>query len=418
MSLKGHRSFTAYLSGEASSLLGTSAHAVALPTLAVLELHAGPDQIAALAVFAQLPTFLLALPAGAVVDRHAKKRLLVGTDLVAAVVVATIPAAAAAGQLSVTLLYGVALTLGASNVIHQAAAIAIVPQLVALDDLAAANSRVGAAFSAADTLGTYAGTAIVALLGAARAFLLDAASYLVSAWCASRIRPIPFPLRNVPKRRRMTGEIVEGLSYVARTPLVRPLVLSLALTGVGSGMIQTFWAYRMLTTLHAGPVGLGVVMGASGIGGLAGAINAPRIVRRWGPGRVLVCAFVICPSMSVPLLLASPGIDWLAVLAVAGAVQMASAACAGTTQRSLRQQICPPELQGRAQQTSTWLVSGSRPFASAAAGALASWGSVSAALYVGTLVLFVPVAVLWYSPVRRLTTMPRAPEPAPSPTAC
>ena len=43
---------------------------------------------------------------------------------------------------------------------------------------------------------------------------------------------------------------MEGLSYVARTPLVRPLVLSLALTGVGSGMIQTFWAYRMLTTLH------------------------------------------------------------------------------------------------------------------------------------------------------------------------
>jgi hypothetical protein len=97
---------------------------------------------------------------------------------------------------------------------------------------------------------------------------------------------------------------------------------------------------------------------------------------------------------------------------------MAAAACAGTTQRSLRQQVCPPELQGRAQQTSTWLVSGSKPFASAAAGALASWLSVWAALCVGTLVLFVPVAVLWCSPVRRLTTMPRAPEPAPSPIVC
>ncbi|WP_326594063.1 hypothetical protein [Streptomyces sp. NBC_01294] len=110
----------------------------------------------------------------------------------------------------------------------------------------------------------------------------------------------------------------------------------------------------------------------------------------------------------VPLLLARPGAGWLAVLALAGACQLAAAAVAGTTQRSLRQQICPPELQSRAQQTSTWLVSGSKPFAALTGGGLATAYGVHAALLAGTLLLLVPVAVLWRSPVRRMAAMPVA----------
>ncbi|WP_073775465.1 hypothetical protein [Streptomyces sp. MJM1172] len=75
-------------------------------------------------------------------------------------------------------------------------------------------------------------------------------------------------------------------------------------------------------------------------------------------------------------------------------------------EKSVRQQICPPQLQARAQQTSTWLVSGSKPFAALVAGALATAYGVRAALAAGTLLLVVPVLVLWRSPVSRLTAMP------------
>ncbi|GGT51630.1 MFS transporter [Streptomyces kurssanovii] len=407
VSLKGHRSFNAYLTGEAASLLGTSVHAVALPALAVLELGAGPDQVALLALLGHLPSFVLALPAGVIVDRHGKKRLLVVTDLVAAAAVALIPVSAAAGVLSIAVLYAVALTVGAATVLHNAAAISVVPQLVPAGLRHVANSRVGVAFSSADIAGTYAGTAVVAVVGASRAFALDAVSYLLSAWCASRIR-LERPAA-VPVRRRMMRQIVEGMGYVARDPLARPLVASLALTGLGTGMVNTYWGFHLLTALQAGPVGLGVVMGVCGAGGLVGAFLAPRLVRRFGPGRVLVTSFTLCAAMGVPLLLARPGPLWLAVLAVAGMVQMAGAACAGTTQRSVRQQICPPELQGRAQQTSTWLVTGSRFLATAAAGVLAATTSVPTALVVGTVLLFAPVVLLCLSPVRGLARMPVAP---------
>ncbi|MFJ6783852.1 MFS transporter [Streptomyces yangpuensis] len=405
--------FRLYLSGESAGLVGTSVQLVALPTLAVLELDATAGQAALLASLAHLPTFLLALPAGGIVDRCTKRALLVGTDLAGAAVVAVVPVAALAGVLSMPVLYGVALVLGAVSVLHQAAAIAIVPQLVEPALLHRANAKVGAAFGAADTAGTYLGTLVVAVVGAAKAFWLDALSYLVSAWCAARIPEPGRPVRAEGRpRRRFTGEIWEGLAYTARTPLVRDLVLALTLTGVGVGVTGALFAYYLLTTLEAGPTGLGVVMGVSGVGALAGALVAPRIVARFGPGPTLLAGFATCPVAGVPLLIAGPGPVWLAVLAATGGLQLAAAAVAGTTQRSVRQQICPPGLQARAQQTSTWLVSGSKPFAALAGGAVATTYGARTALVVGTVVLVLPVAVLWRSPVSRLTAMPVPAQPS------
>ncbi len=167
--------FRLYLVGESAGLVGTSVHLVALPTLAVLELDATAGQAALLASLAHLPTFLLALPAGGIVDRYAKRALLVGTDLAGAAVVTVVPVAALAGMLSMSVLCAVALALGAVTVLHQAAAIAIVPQLVEPALLHRANARVGAAFGAADTAGTYLGTAVVAAIGAANPQVNDRA---------------------------------------------------------------------------------------------------------------------------------------------------------------------------------------------------------------------------------------------------
>ncbi|WP_405816454.1 MULTISPECIES: MFS transporter [unclassified Streptomyces] len=328
--------FRLYLRGESAGLVGTSVHLVALPTLAVLELDATAGQAALLASLAHLPTFLLALPAGGVVDRYSKRDLLVGTDLVGAAVITVVPVAALAGVLSMPVLYGVALVLGAVSVLHQAAAIAIVPQLVEPALLHRANAKVGAAFGAADTAGKYLGTLVVAVVGAAKAFWLDALSYLVSAWCAARIPEPSWPMSAEGRpRRRFAGEIWEGLAYTARTPLVRDLVLALTLTGLGVGVTGALFAYYLLTTLEAGPTGLGVVMGVSGVGALTSALVALRIVARFGPGPTLHAGFATCPVAGVPLLISGPGPVWLAVLAAAGGIQLAAAAVVGTTQRSV-----------------------------------------------------------------------------------
>ncbi|WP_328381222.1 MFS transporter [Streptomyces sp. NBC_00400] len=332
-SLRAHPSFTAYLTGEAASLLGTSAHAVALPALAVLVLHANRGQVATLAVLAQAPAFVLALPAGAYVDQHPKRPVLIVTDLIAAAAVAAVPLTALGGCLSFPVLYVVALIVGAATVLHLAAAIAVVPELVPGHLLHEANSRVGSAFSLADTMGAYAGAGVVAALGAVRAFWLDALSYALSAWYATRIHLVEDHARPARGRERLGPAMWAGLVFVARTPVVRPLVLSLSLTGVGATLIEVYRAYYLLTVLDAGALGLGIVMGASGVGGVLGALKAPQLARRYGPGPLMLAAFGLYPVLGVPLLVARPGPGWLAVVALTGALQMAAATCAGTTQR-------------------------------------------------------------------------------------
>lgn len=404
--LRGHRAFQAYWLGEMTALAGSSVSAIALPVIAAVELGATPGQVSTLASAVMAPGFLLALPAGVAGDRCSKRRLMMGTDLASAVVVAVVPACWAAGALSMPVLYCVALLLGALTVLHQAASIAIVPELVDPDLVPAANARVMATFAVARSAGTYAGSAAVSLLGAARCLLLDSASYLFSAWCASRISTACDARRPAGRRSGMFKAIREGMAYVLRDPLQRPLVLTTAYHACADGIVTTFFAFYLLTQLDYGSAGLGLVLGAVGLGSLAGALIAGRLVQRIGPGTVLLIGFAVYPVCGAPLLLARPGPGWLVVLVAASAVKAVAVTAATSTQRSIRQQLCPPHLQSRVQQTAVWLIAGARLLATLAAGALAAVVGVWAALLTGMVLLLGPIALLWLSPVRHLKVMP------------
>ncbi|MEU1096911.1 MFS transporter, partial [Streptomyces sp. NPDC005877] len=310
LSLRDHPSFRAYWLGEATALAGSSVSAVALPVIAAMELDATPGQVSALASAVMAPGFLLALPAGVVGDRSSKKRLMVSTDLAAAAVVAVVPACWAADALTMPVLCCVAFLLGSLTVLHQAAAIAIVPELVVPELVPDANARVMAAFAVAGSAGAYGGIAAVNLLGAVRCLLLDSASYLISAWCASRISSVHTAQHPARPRTGMITSIREGMAHVLRDPLQRPLVLTMAYHAFAEGIVTTYFAYYLLTELDYGDIGLGLVLGAVGVGSLVGALVAGRLVRRIGPGAVLFVGFAAYPICGAPLLVARPGHGW------------------------------------------------------------------------------------------------------------
>ncbi|MFG2972408.1 hypothetical protein ACGFYY_05300 [Streptomyces sp. NPDC048331] len=198
----------------------------------------------------------------------------------------------------------------------------------------------------------------------------------------------------------------EGALYVGRHPVLRPLALCLGGTGFGAGIISAVSSWYLLSVVKTGPTGLGVIMGVSGAGYVAGALASRRLTERIGPGRVLVASVALYPLMDVARLMAGPGPCWVAALAVAGAVQLATAACATATVRVVRQQLCPPELYARTQQTATWLVAGSRLLSALAAAALAATAGAWITLLTGTCVLTGTAVALWASPVRHLAGMP------------
>ncbi|MFG2331717.1 MFS transporter [Streptomyces sp. NPDC048604] len=142
-SLWRHRDFRRYLTGQAASVTGSSITQMALPVLAVLHLDATTAQVACLAFLGQLPPPLLALHAGALADRHSKRRQMITGDLVSAAVLATVPVSAALGTLTLAQLMTVAVVQGAASVLHDAAAISLLPSLVDRSLIQRSNSRVG-----------------------------------------------------------------------------------------------------------------------------------------------------------------------------------------------------------------------------------------------------------------------------------
>ncbi|MGV2917208.1 MFS transporter [Streptomyces alfalfae] len=390
-------------------MAGSSVYAATLPVIAALELDASPAQVSALVSAAVAPAFVLALPAGVAGDRYSKRHLMVGTALAAAGVVTLVPLCWTVGALTMPLLYGTALVLGALTALHQAAAIALVPEMVEAPLVTEANARVTGASAVARSLGIYGGSFAIGVVGATRCLFLTSVSYLVSAWYAHRIPSGGIPPRQEGPRPRMIAAIREGLTHVRRDPLQRPLLLSVTAHAFAAGMVSTYVAYYLLTSLHFGSTGLGLITGTVGLGNLAGALVTPYLVRRAGPGAVLIAAFIAYPVCVTPLLLAGSGPAWLITLITASTLQAVADTTFATTQRSLRQQLCPAHLQSRVQQTFVWLISGARLGAALAAGALASVVGVWATLLTGLVLLVSPLALLWHSPVRRL---PATPSPA------
>lgn len=231
-------------------------------------------------------------------DRHAKRFQLLVSDLVAAAALTTIPAAALAGVLTIGQLYGVTLAVGAAKVVRDAAAISLLPAVVAPQLLHDANSRLGAASSVADSAGSNVGAALVGTVGAARSLLVDAASFLASACLVWRIRaPEPHaPRVGAEKQRGLIRDIAAGVRYVIGQPTIRTVIAALAVLSFGLALMNTFWAYYLLTALGISPTAFGVIMSAGGMGSLVGALLTSRMTDRFGVGPVIITGFVVSPS--------------------------------------------------------------------------------------------------------------------------
>ncbi|MGC4917809.1 MFS transporter [Streptomyces albogriseolus] len=172
----------------------------------------------------------------------------------------------------------------------------------------------------------------------------------------------------------------------------------------------------MLRSLAMGATAFGVVLGIGALGAAAGALAAPSLAARYGPGPMMLAALAITPLTQIPLLLASPGLVWQFAIGGALFLQLACAAAAGTTQRTIRQVVTADGMQARMQAVSTWLTSVARPVAALLAGGLGTWIGVRPTLVAGACLLLVPLVVLYRSPLRSLLDMPGSPAVA-SPSA-
>jgi MFS family permease len=301
-SLWRHTDFMRLWAGQTVSVLGSVVTRTALPLVALLVLGAGPVEMAALTVARSLGVLLVGLVAGAWVDRLERRPVLILTDLARAVLLFCIPAAFAAGLLGMPLLYAVAFLVASLGTLFASAYRAYLPSLVGVDRVLEGNSKIATSEAIAEIGGPGFAGALVQIVSAPFAVLVDAVSFLVSAVSLALIgsRETARPPRS--ERRAIRHEIAEGMSAVRRNALVFPIAASSITEHFFGSFYAALYTLYLLNELHLSPFLLGIVVSAGGVGSLVGSFAAARISRRLGVGP----AMIVCGLASSAIGLLTP----------------------------------------------------------------------------------------------------------------
>ncbi|MFF5209886.1 MFS transporter [Streptosporangium sp. NPDC000396] len=409
--LHKQRDYRLLLSARAVSETGTEVSRLAVPLTAATLLGASPAQMGMLTAAASLPYLLIGLQAGAVADRMRRHRpIMVGCELISAVAIATIPAAWLAGLLSVPWLIAMTFVVGTCSVIFRAFNF---PHLAAVIH-ESQRAQALAGFQSAGSLATVSGPGLAGLLvqlvTAPFAMLLDAASFLASAFL---IRGIRAPETHVPAPPRgIWAEVREGLRAVVANPTLRALCgAGITINFFGSAFMALFVIYAL--TVLGLPAGMvGVITACLGVGGLLGALITARLVKRVGENRMLAFSVLLFPLDFVITALASGSLWTKFALMSAGAILGGVAAVTfGTCMGAITLREAPTQLRGRINATMSFAIHGVLTLGGVAGGVMGELLGLRPVLWAyaaGVALLTIPM--VWLSPLRHRS-------PASTPTA-
>jgi MFS family permease len=320
----------------------------------------------------------LCVPAGALVDRWDRKRVMVVCDAARGLAMGSIPLAYTLGLLGMAQLYVAALIEGGAQAFFQAAALASLPRVVP-----AAHLTRAAGLNATAEAGTYLlgpglagmliGLARTQVAGAALAYLLDGGSYLASLLTLRWIR-LPFQQErgeqagsaSAPPPRAMRAEIAEGWHFLWSQRRLRAIVLFSSALALLDGPLPLALIVLAQRDLHAGARTIGLIFSLAGAGELVGSFIAPWVQARAGMGRALLGAAMVW-ALAMPLQ-ATAGTPAMLIAGAALADMMLP--IYNVAHVSYRLSLIPDELAGRVNGACRLPIEGSALIGTAAGGML------------------------------------------------
>lgn len=342
-------SFARYWTAAALSSFGSAVTAVAMPVLVVQLLAATPFEVGVVNAAQFAPYALLGLIAGAYTDRWRRKPILVWASIGRALTLGVIPALWLTGVLQIWMLVVTLLLFGGFSVFGFAATQSLLPRLVPRTGLVAANARLDQADAAAQSLGPAIGGALVGLLGAPVAVLVDSVSYLLDAALNARIQ-VDEP-RPVSPTRSLHAEIRDGLRWTYRHRTLSSLAASTHVWFLANGAAMTALSLLVLRSLQWTGFAFGLLLAVFGLASLIGASIAPRIGARLGSGPVIVLARATYPIAWLLVAIAPHGAPGAALLFAALSVQGLTAGVENSNEMGYWQALTPDEMLGRVNAT-------------------------------------------------------------------
>ncbi len=408
-SLWRHRDFMMLWAGQAVSEIGSAVTIVALPLAAVVLLHATTFEVGLLAAAGTACFLLVALPAGLIVDRFAKRRLMIACDVARMLILGSVVVAGAFGVLTMAQLFAVALLTGLATVFFDVAYQSYVPGLIEREQLHDGNGKLGATQAFAQVAGPGLGGALFGWLKSG-AMAADAISYGVSTVTLLLIRtmePRRDPAAVTESSSGATGfaglrrELFAGLAFVFRHPVLRKIAACTAtanLFGSISGALEIVFLVRVV---HVRPADTGLLFSVGSLGGILGGILSGRLAKWIGTARIIWFSIAVFGAIPIVMPLTEPG--WRLVLfpiAFAGLSFMV--VVYNIAQLSYRQMICPPYLLGRMNAAMRWIVWGTLPLGGLLGGVFGSVLGIRATLWVGVVGSWASALWVLFSPLRTM----------------
>ncbi|HEX6819653.1 MAG TPA: MFS transporter [Ktedonobacterales bacterium] len=316
-SLWRHRDFLLLWGGQALSDIGGEVSLLAYPLLVLAFTHS-PAQAGVVAALRAAPAMVLSLPAGALVDRWDRRRVMLLCDLVRALSIVSIPLAALFGALTIWQLYATSLIEGSLAVVFELAESAAVAQVVAREQLGSAIARAEFVEGTTALVGPSISGALYTL-GAMIPFVADGLSYVVSLVTLTLIRtpfqnersPAPrsaptLPSHTRPRKRSGIAQMTVGARWVVRQPFILTMTL---LMGAGAfGMSGGSLVIIVLAQQqHASAAVIGLIFAAFGVGAIGGSLLVPRLKRHLTVGQsILLSRWYFALSWPLFALLPNP----------------------------------------------------------------------------------------------------------------
>lgn len=378
----------------------------AIALVAILVLDASPAQMGLLEAARALPAVLIGLYAGVWVDRLPRKPMLIGADLGRFVLLMLAVVLVISGALAMSGLYAIVFLVGALTVLFDIAYRSYLPSLVAPGELLQSNSKLSASASVAEVASPGIGGALAQMVSATFALLIDALTFLLSALSLFTIQSQE-STRAADHDRGIIAEVAYGVRFVWATRELRALAVALSAQFFFGGFFATLYALYVLKVIGLGPITLGLLIGAGGVGALVGAAIVNPLTNRFGIGRVMVGALIFGIPLAtlVPLAAFVDETEALVLLFANQLIGDIAFAIFLIVQMSVRQALTPEHLLGRMNASFEFVVGGIGVLGMLTGGMLGQFVGMVPALTVAVAGFTLPCLWLALSPVRALRSI-------------
>jgi MFS family permease len=359
-----HRNYRLFISGQLISLIGTWMQSVAESWL-VYRLTGSAVLLGTVAFANRIPVLLFSTVGGALADRYNRQHIVIGTQVASMCLAGMLAFLTLSGLVQVWHLMAIAAALGIVNAIDIPARQSFVVQLVAREDLQNAIALNSSMFNGARVVGPAVAGILVATVGEGWCFFGNALSYVAVIVGLVMIRVTPPPRADRPQSA--FAHVAEGFRFALGSRPIRALLLLLGLVSLMGSPYAVLMPIIADQSFHAGARGLGILMGAAGVGAFIGALNLARRTTLRGYGRSI--AYAAMGLGASPVAFSMAGHLWVAValLVPVGFAMMMQMAATNT----LIQSMVPDALRGRVMAIYSMMFMGMAPVGALLAGILA-----------------------------------------------